>query len=98
MDGSRPGGDAEGSGDAACAFGPDAEDAIARAIGDYYGGRPAAGAPRQGRSNATSAEAVRDAVRLHEELGTDEMIFRPAILDPDQVDRLAEAVGQSSLG
>ena len=76
-----------------CALGPGAEDAIADAIGDYYGGRQTAGAPRLTRLHPTSAEIIRNGIHMHEELGTDEIIFRPVTPDLEQVDRLADAIG-----
>ncbi len=76
-----------------CALGPGAEEAVAEALGDYYGGRESAGGARLARPQATSVGAVREAMRLHEELGTDEIIFRPVTPDMGQVERLAEAIG-----
>lgn len=76
-----------------CALGPGAEDAVAGALADYYGGRETAGAARLTRPQPTSAETIRNAIQMHEELGTDEIIFRPVTPDLDQVDRLADAVG-----
>ena len=75
-----------------CALGPGAEDAVADALGDYYGGRQASAASRQARLQPTSPEIIRDAIRLHEELGTDEIIFRSVTPDLDQLDRLADAI------
>lgn len=76
-----------------CALGPGAEDAIADALGDYYGGRQTAGAARLTRLQPTSAEIIRNGIHMHEELGTDEIIFRPVMPDPEQVDRLADVIG-----
>ena len=76
-----------------CALGPGADDAVAGALADYYGGRATAGAARLARPQPTSVETIRNAMRMHEELGTDEIIFRPVTPDLDQVDRLADAVG-----
>ena len=75
-----------------CALGPGAEDAIADAIGDYYGGRTA-GPSRTARLQPTTAEIIRSGIHMHEELGTDEIIFRPVTPDLEQVDRLADAIG-----
>ena len=76
-----------------CALGPGAEEAVAGALADYYGGRDTPGAVRLERPQPTSPEIIRNAVRLHEELGTDEIIFRPVTPDLEQVDRLADAIG-----
>lgn len=76
-----------------CALGPGADAAVADAIADYYGGRDGAGAARQGRSQPTSPEIIRNAIAMHEEIGTDEMIFRPVTPDLEQLDRLADVVG-----
>lgn len=75
-----------------CAFGPDAQERIEESVTHYYGGRPSRTADRQSRSNPTSVEAVREMVAMHTELGTDEIIFRPAKLGVDQVEMLAEAI------
>jgi alkanesulfonate monooxygenase SsuD/methylene tetrahydromethanopterin reductase-like flavin-dependent oxidoreductase (luciferase family) len=74
------------------AFGPTAEQDIADAVGHYYGGRAAAGATRQASANPTSAEAVREVIAMHDELGTDEVVFRPIKLGVDQVELLANAI------
>jgi len=74
------------------ALGPGSEQAVADAIADYYGGRPAAGAAREARPNPTSPQIIRDLIGMHEELGTDEIVFRPVLLDPDQIDRLTDVV------
>jgi len=76
------------------ALGPGAEDAVNAAFAGYYGGDPARVAARVARGNPTSAEAIRDAIRLHEDLGTDELVLKPAALDPEQVDRLTEVVSR----
>lgn len=75
-----------------CAFGPNANDAVNDAIGDYYGGRPGAGAARQARPNPDSVDAVREILAMHEALGTDEVTFRPVIADIAQVDMLTTAL------
>ena len=75
-----------------CAFGPDAQQQIEDSVAHYYGGRPSRGADRQARPSPTSAEAIREMVAMHTELGTDEIIFRPAKLGVEQVDMLAEAI------
>ena len=75
-----------------CAFGPDAQQQIDESIAHYYGGRPSRGTDRQARPNPTSAEAIREIVAMHAELGTDEIVFRPAKLGADQVELLAEAI------
>ncbi len=73
------------------ALGEGAEQAVADAVGHYYGGRtPYSGSIRT--NNPTSVQAVRDLIAAHEQLGTDELIFRPSALDPSQIDRLAEAI------
>lgn len=75
-----------------CAFGPKAEEQLDEAIAHYYGGRPERGSERQGSNNPTSKEAVREMIAMHQELGTDEIIFRPAVLDLLQVDQLTNAI------
>jgi alkanesulfonate monooxygenase SsuD/methylene tetrahydromethanopterin reductase-like flavin-dependent oxidoreductase (luciferase family) len=42
--------------------------------------------------NATSARAVKDFVRGYEEAGCDELVLFPAVPDPDELDRLVEAL------
>jgi alkanesulfonate monooxygenase SsuD/methylene tetrahydromethanopterin reductase-like flavin-dependent oxidoreductase (luciferase family) len=75
-----------------CAFGPMAEQQIEDAVAHYYGGRPGRGSEHQSPANPASAEAVRDMIAMHEELGTDEIVFRPATLDLAQVDQLTAAI------
>ena len=75
-----------------CAFGPRAEQQIEDAVAHYYGGRPGRGSEHQSPANPASAEAVREMIAMHEELGTDEIVFRPATLDLAQVDQLTEAI------
>ena len=75
-----------------CALGEGAEDAVANALGDYYGGAGTAGATRQGRAQPTSKSIIRDAISMHESLGTDEIILRPVTANPEQIDRLADAI------
>jgi alkanesulfonate monooxygenase SsuD/methylene tetrahydromethanopterin reductase-like flavin-dependent oxidoreductase (luciferase family) len=41
----------------------------------------------------TSAQALRDAVRMVAELGCDELILVPTTADPDEVDRVADLLG-----
>lgn len=73
------------------ALGPGAEEAVDGAIAHYYGGRsPSSG--RAGRANLSTPEDIRAAIALHEELGTDEFIFRPVALDSEQLDRLADVI------
>jgi alkanesulfonate monooxygenase SsuD/methylene tetrahydromethanopterin reductase-like flavin-dependent oxidoreductase (luciferase family) len=43
--------------------------------------------------NATSARAVKDFVRGYEEAGCDELVLFPTVPDPDELDRLVEALG-----
>jgi alkanesulfonate monooxygenase SsuD/methylene tetrahydromethanopterin reductase-like flavin-dependent oxidoreductase (luciferase family) len=42
--------------------------------------------------NATSARAVKDFVRGYEEAGCDELVLFPTVPDPDELDRLLEAL------
>lgn len=74
------------------ALGPSALEAVQRAFSGYYGGDPARVADRVAQGNPVSAEGIRDAIKLHEDLGTDEVILKPAILDPEQVDRLTDVI------
>jgi len=66
-----------------CAFGRDAQQQVEESIAHYYGGRPSEGTDRQARPSPTSVEAVREIIAIHTELGTDEIIFRPAKLGAD---------------
>lgn len=75
-----------------CALGPGADDAVAGALADYYGGAGTPGASRQGRAQATSPEVIRNALRMHEDLGSDEIIFRPVTPDLEQLERLTDAI------
>ena len=75
-----------------CAFGSGAEQAIDEVIAHYYGERPGRTIERKARVNAASAEAIREMIAMHEELGTDEIVFRPATLDLAQVDQLTKAI------
>jgi alkanesulfonate monooxygenase SsuD/methylene tetrahydromethanopterin reductase-like flavin-dependent oxidoreductase (luciferase family) len=43
--------------------------------------------------NVTSASALRDAARMLEDLGTDELILVPTTSDPDEVNRVADILG-----
>ena len=56
------------------------------------GGAGTAGATRQGRAQPTSKSIIRDAISMHESLGTDEIILRPVTANPEQIDRLADAI------
>lgn len=73
------------------ALGPDAEQAAQDYLGDYYGflgdyaQRVVAGA-------STDEAAIRSAVEGFAQAGCDELICFPCSADPDQVDRLADAV------
>ena len=77
------------------ALGPGAEEALRGAFGDYYGGDSARLEARLARANLSTPEAIRNAIALHQELGTDELIFKPATLAPDQIDRLTDVVAKS---
>lgn len=72
-----------------CALGPGCDDAVAGALADYYGGDPS----RQARLQPTSPEIIRNAISMHEELGSDEIIFRPVTPDLEQLERLTDAIG-----
>ncbi len=74
------------------ALGPGAEDAVRGAFADYYGSDPARLEARVARANLTTPEAIREAITFHRELGTDELIFKPATLAPEQIERLTEVV------
>ncbi len=75
-----------------CALGEGAEDAVANALADYYGGVGTAGTIRQGRKQPTSKNIIKDTISMHESLGIDEIILRPVTPDLEQIDRLAEAI------
>jgi alkanesulfonate monooxygenase SsuD/methylene tetrahydromethanopterin reductase-like flavin-dependent oxidoreductase (luciferase family) len=49
-------------------------------------------AERIAAENLTSARAVKDFVRGYEEAGCDELVLFPAVADPKELDRLAEAL------
>ncbi len=72
-----------------CALGPGAEEAVTGAVAHYYGGDPS----RQVRVQPTSPEIIRNAISMHEELGSDEIIFRPVTPDLEQIKRLTDAIG-----
>ena len=76
------------------ALGPGAEDTVRDAFADYYGGDPARLEARVARANLTTPAAIREAVAFHRELGTDELILKPATLAPDQIDRLTDVVAK----
>ncbi len=77
------------------ALGPGAEEAVRGAFADYYGGDPARLEARVARGNLTTPDAIREAMAFHRELGTDELILKPATLAPDQIDRLTEVIAKS---
>lgn len=90
-------------GSLSCAIGEAEAQATAEAGARYYsyqGGRPAntPGQPGASASPAatgipSTAEAIREALKACEAAGMDEVFVRPnGVTDPDQVDRLAEAV------
>ncbi len=74
------------------AFGANADDLLEEMIGHYYGGRAAPGAPRRAAGNPNSQDAVRDMIKMHEELGTDELVFRTTSLEAGQLEPLFEVV------
>ena len=78
------------------ALGPGAEDAIRDAFADYYGGDPARLEARLARANLSTPESIRDAIALHRDLGTDELILKPAILAPEQYERLTDVVARET--
>jgi alkanesulfonate monooxygenase SsuD/methylene tetrahydromethanopterin reductase-like flavin-dependent oxidoreductase (luciferase family) len=49
-------------------------------------------AERIAAENLTSARAVKDFVRGYEEAGCDELVLFPTVADPEELDRLAEAL------
>jgi len=90
-------------GSLSCAIGEDEARATQESLDRYYsyqGGRPgnAPGLPGRSASAAAAslphtAEAIRDTLKRCEAAGMDEVFVRPGgVTDPDQVDRLAEAV------
>jgi hypothetical protein len=44
-------------------------------------------------ANLTSPSAIRDFVRGYEEAGCDHLVLLPTVVDPAQLDRLADVVG-----
>jgi alkanesulfonate monooxygenase SsuD/methylene tetrahydromethanopterin reductase-like flavin-dependent oxidoreductase (luciferase family) len=90
-------------GSLACAIGEAEAQATNNAIQHYYsyqGGRPANGPGQPGSSPAANASsvpstgaAIQELLKKCEAAGMDEVFVRPAgVTDPDQVDRLAEAL------
>ena len=77
------------------ALGPGAEDALRGAFADYYGSDPARLEARLARANLSTPEAIRDAIALHRDLGTDELVLKPASLAPDQFKRLTDVVANA---
>ena len=77
------------------ALGPGAEDALRGAFADYYGSDPARLEARLARANLSTPEAIRDAIAFHRELGTDELVLKPASLAPDQFERLTDVVANA---
>lgn len=78
------------------ALGPGAEEAIRDAFADYYGGDPARLEARLARANLSTPESIRDAIALHRDLGTDELILKPATLAPEQYERLTDVVARET--
>ena len=78
------------------ALGPGAEDAIRDAFADYYGGDPARLEARLARANLSTPESIRDAIALHRDLRTDDLILKPATLEPDQYERLTDVVAKET--
>ena len=76
------------------ALGPGAEDSIRCAFADYYGNDPARLKARVSRANLTTPESIREAICFHRDLGTDELILKPATLAPKQLDLLTEVVNK----
>ncbi|MEZ0239323.1 MAG: LLM class flavin-dependent oxidoreductase [Chloroflexota bacterium] len=74
------------------ALGPAAEAAASSYIEAWYGHDPARAAQRL-RSIPTTADAVRELIQRQAGLGVDELILRPCSSDIDQLDRLAELLG-----
>ncbi|MDE0354129.1 MAG: LLM class flavin-dependent oxidoreductase [Deltaproteobacteria bacterium] len=77
------------------ALGTGAEDALRGAFADYYGSDPARLEARLARANLSTPEAIRDAIAFHRELGTDELVLKPASLAPDQFERLTDVVANA---
>lgn len=76
------------------ALGPGAEDSIRSTFADYYGNDPARLKARVSQANLSTPESIRDAISFHRELGTDELILKPATLAPNQLDLLTEVVSK----
>jgi alkanesulfonate monooxygenase SsuD/methylene tetrahydromethanopterin reductase-like flavin-dependent oxidoreductase (luciferase family) len=72
------------------ALGDRAEQAVEHCLRDYYG--PGDYTDGIVARAATDPETVRENVRAYAEAGCDELIFFPCDPDPDQVDRLADAL------
>ena len=45
------------------------------------------------RSLPVTAEAIKDMSKAFAAIGTDELMFWPALADPDHIDRLEDALG-----
>ena len=81
-------------GSAYFALGPDALGRGGPAIRDWYAIRGAEEAEAVVRDILTTPQSVTDLVESYSGVGMDELILQPAIPSLDQVDRLADAVGQ----
>ena len=74
------------------ALGPDAREAAARTLGDYYAFAGPAGVEGIVSRALTDAGAIRRYVEEFAAAGCDEAVFFPCDPDPGQVDLLADAL------
>jgi alkanesulfonate monooxygenase SsuD/methylene tetrahydromethanopterin reductase-like flavin-dependent oxidoreductase (luciferase family) len=72
-------------------FGTDGRDVASEYLGDYYGDW----GPGMAQQIPGDADQVRGALAAYEAAGSDEMIFNPVRGDMDQLDLLAEALGDA---
>jgi alkanesulfonate monooxygenase SsuD/methylene tetrahydromethanopterin reductase-like flavin-dependent oxidoreductase (luciferase family) len=73
------------------ALGPNAKEGSSRYLNDYYGWL-GEWADRIADSAPTTPEALKALAASFEDLGVDELVMDPTIGEPDQIDRLADAL------
>jgi alkanesulfonate monooxygenase SsuD/methylene tetrahydromethanopterin reductase-like flavin-dependent oxidoreductase (luciferase family) len=73
-------------------LGPQADEGIAAALGDYYSFLGPMVQQMIARVPATP-EAIRATIQAYEDQGADEVIFWPAIAELDQIHRLTDVIG-----
>ena len=74
------------------ALGPNSEERGTPFLRDYYRFQPDSGAGMTQRS-LFSDEAVRQRIQTYSDIGVDELVLWPTVIDSEQFDRLAQVVG-----